>query len=62
MRPLALAAVLAFTSPALAFDPTDKYERREVRGWSARDHATKFRALLISTARTLSGLYPWSLR
>lgn len=32
MRPFAV--LLAFTSSAFAYDPTDKYETREVRGWT----------------------------
>jgi hypothetical protein len=34
MRLVTLAALLAFASPTLAFDPTDRYESRTVQGWA----------------------------
>ena len=38
MRPTALAVLLAFAPAAAAFEPTDRYEPREVRGWTVLVH------------------------
>jgi len=38
MRVLVSLAILAFTSPARAFDPTDTYAKREIRGFTVLVH------------------------
>src|SRR5689334_24921298 len=38
MRLLVSLAVLAFASPALAYDPTDSYAKREIQGFTVLVH------------------------